>query len=85
MAILFLILFHGIFLKSILCSKVCLGTAMLNIVLIALWSNPYSVLYTVYFTIVDASLSDAKIRLIVILQLPFCHVFVPLGSRLRRE
>ena len=40
---------------------------MLNIILIALWSDPYSVLYTVYFTIVDASLFNIRIRLIIIL------------------
>ena len=65
--ILFLILFHSAFLKRILYSIACLGTVMLNIILIALQLDLYSILYTIYFTIVDASLFNIRIRLIIIL------------------
>jgi hypothetical protein len=38
-----------------------------------------------HFTIIDASSSNTRIRSIVVSRLPFCYIFVPLGSRLYRD
>lgn len=47
-------------------------------------SDPRPVVCIEHFTTFDASSSEANTRSIVVLQLPLCHVFVPLSSRLSR-
>ena len=59
--------------------------AILNIVLITQWSDPYSVLYIVYFIIMSARFSDARTKLIIVSLLLLFYIFIPLNSRLFKE
>jgi hypothetical protein len=63
--ILALIVFYGAFLKSSLGWIVCSGTATSRVVSIGRWSEPWSVLWVLHWTTVDASSSETSTRSIV--------------------